>query len=64
VNRLLDQLTDEQVSALIAGDCWDLSYVCVCRSVERFALFKLGIVDIHGQLTVTGLRVQQDLFED
>ena len=64
VNRLLDQLTDDQVSVLITGDCWDLSYVCVCRSVERLALFRLGIAEVHGRLTPLGLKVQQELFED
>ena len=61
VNRLLDQLTDDQVSVLITGDCWKLSYVCVCRSCERFALFRLGIAEVHGRLTPLGLKVQANL---
>ena len=64
VNRLLDELTDDQVSVLITGDCWDLSYVCVCRSCERFALFRLGIAQVHGRLTPLGLKVQNELFDD
>jgi hypothetical protein len=61
---LLDRLTDEQISDIITGDCWDLSYVCVCRSPQRFALYRLGVADIHGRLTGLGLQVQQELFED
>ena len=64
VNRLLDQLTDDQVSVLITGDCWDLDYVCVCRSVERFELLSLGVAELHGRLTPLGLKVQQELFDD
>ena len=61
VNRLLDQLTDDQVSVLITGDCRHLSYECLCRSAERFELFRLGIADVHGRLTPLGLRVQANL---
>ena len=64
LRRLFDQLTDEQVSVIITGDCWHLSYVCLCRSFERFDLFKLGIADVHGKLTEMGLEVQRALFGD
>jgi hypothetical protein len=61
---LLDQLTDEQISLIVTGDCWDLSYVCVCRSYERFALYRMGIADVHGRLMSLGLMAQQELFDD
>lgn len=61
VNRLLDQLTDDQVSVMITGDCWNLSYVCVCRSIERLDLYRLDIADVHGRLTPLGLTVQHEL---
>jgi hypothetical protein len=64
LRRSLDRLTDEQVSIIITGDCWDLSYVCVCRSYERLALFHLGIAGAHGRLTALGLRLQLELFDD
>ena len=64
LRHLLDQLTNEQISVIITGDCWDLSYVCVCRSYERFALCRLGIADAHGRLTNLGRRMQQELFGD
>jgi hypothetical protein len=64
LRRSLDRLKDEQVSVIVTGDCWDLSYVCICRSYERFALCRSGVVDVHGRLTTLGLRMQQELFGD
>lgn len=64
VNRLLDQLTDDQVSVIVTGHCRHLSYECVCRSYERFDLRRLGIANVHGQLTPLGVKVQQELFDD
>ena len=64
LDRVFDQLTDEQISVIITGDCWHLSYVCVCRSYERFSLCRMCVANVHGHLTALGLRVQQELFGD
>jgi hypothetical protein len=64
LRHLLDQLTDEQISVIVTGDCWELSDVCICRSPERFPLCCLGVADVHGRLTALGLRLQQTLFDD
>ena len=64
LRHLLDRLTNDQVAVIITGDCWHLSYVCLCRSYKRFDLCRLGVADVHGRMTALGLRVQQKLFDD
>lgn len=58
------ELSDEQVSLLLTGDCWKLCDTCVCRSMERFELFRWGLADVHGRLTALGVAVQDRLIED
>jgi hypothetical protein len=57
-------LTDEQVSLLLTGDCWQLRDDCVCRSIERFAMHKLGVVDVHGHFTPGGYASRAALIAD
>lgn len=64
LNRLMDELSDEQVLLILTGDCWSLLDACVCRSFERFDLYRLGLVDVHGRLTALGVAVQDRLIED
>lgn len=64
LNRLLDELSDEQVSLILTGDCWKLRDTCVCRSMERFELFRRGLADVHGRLTALGIAVQTALIDD
>ena len=67
LSRTLDQLarevTDNQLSDIITGDCWHLDDECLCRSLERFELYRLGLATIHGRLTDDGLRLQRS-FDD
>lgn len=60
----MHELSDEQVSLILTGDCWDLRDCCVCRSLERFELFRWGLTDVHGQLTKLGVAVLERLIED
>lgn len=64
LNRLLDELSDEQVSLILTGDCWDLRDCCVCRSLQRFEFFRWGLADVHGRLTNLGIAVQERLIAD
>lgn len=63
LDRLLDELTDEQVSLLLTGDCWDLREDCLCRTFDRFALQLRGLADEHGHLTELGLTAQAALID-
>lgn len=64
LNRLLDKLSDEQVSLILTGDCWALRDTCVCRSLERFELFRWGLADVHGRLTSLGIAALERLIAD
>ena len=57
--QLAHDLTDNQLSDIITGDCWKLDDECICRSVERFELYRLGLATVHGRLTDDGLRLQR-----
>jgi hypothetical protein len=59
LDRLAHELSDSQFSDLITGDCWLLDNECVCRSLERFELYRIGLATIHGRLTDDGLRLQR-----
>ena len=61
LDRLLDELSDAEVSLMLTGDCWELRDDCVCRSFDRFALQLRGLVTVHGEFTVLGLDVQDTL---
>ena len=54
---------DNQLSDMITGDCWQLDDECLCRSPERFELYRLGLATIHGRLTDDGLGLQRS-FDD
>jgi hypothetical protein len=64
LKRLLAEISDEQVSLILTGDCWSLRDSCVCRSMERFELFRWGLADVHGRLTKLGIVVQNALIND
>lgn len=59
LNQLAHKLSDNQLSDMITGDCWRLDDECLCRSPERFELFRRGLATIHGRLTDDGLRLQR-----
>jgi hypothetical protein len=64
LGRLLDRLSDAQVSLLLTGDCWELRDDCACRSFERFELHRLGHVNAHGHFTPLGLAMRAALIDD
>jgi hypothetical protein len=61
---MLDSLSDAQVSLLLTGDCWELHDDCLCRSFDRFELYRLGHVDVHGRFTTLGFAMRAALIDD